>query len=207
MIIAGVAVATSFTQLLAHVLRTSKTLVVFYQDLKDAPSHLKQVKQRLLLLLCILEVYEAHLREIEDDRLLPPNLRMLLQIVSQRLDNEAATTSIDFLAREGVRLTRILADGKNVLHLSASIAMDIKPIKHFYESHEVIEVNQLDQCGWTPLHYAIDSPSNRRGGTCGKIRMLLEKGADPYSKGKTALFRQLHPSNMFGEPVSPIEYA
>ena len=87
-IIAGVAVAASFTQLLAHVLKTSKTLFVFYQDLKDAPSHLKHVQQRLLLLLCILEVYEAHLREIEDDRLLPPNLRMLLQIVLQRLDND-----------------------------------------------------------------------------------------------------------------------
>ena len=40
----------------------------------------------LLLLLCILKVYEAHLREIEDDHVLPSNLRMLLQIILQRLD-------------------------------------------------------------------------------------------------------------------------
>ncbi|KAF2796340.1 ankyrin [Melanomma pulvis-pyrius CBS 109.77] len=120
---------------------------------------------------------------------------------------EAATSSIDFLAREGVQLSRILADGKNVLHLSASIAMDMKPIKHFYERHGIIEVNRLDQWGWTPLHYAVDSPSNRCGGTCGKVRMLLKKGADPYSKGRMAHFRHLHPSNMFSEPVSPIEYA
>ena len=120
---------------------------------------------------------------------------------------EAATTSIDFLAREGVQITRILTDWKNVLHLSASIAMEMKPIKHFYESHGITEVNRLNQWSWTPLHYAIDSPSNRCGGTCGKIRMLLEKGAGPYSQGKTTHFRHLHPSNMFSEPISPIEYA
>ena len=64
---------------------------------------------------------------------------------------KAATASIYFLAREGVQLSRILADGKNVLHLSASIAMDSTPIKRIYESHGITEVNRLMGLGTTSL--------------------------------------------------------
>src|SRR4051794_22571169 len=63
---AGVAVAASFTQLLAYMLATAQTLKSFYQNMKDAPRELKHVEQKVHIVHDSLRILESCLLNFPD---------------------------------------------------------------------------------------------------------------------------------------------
>ncbi|KAF2263102.1 ankyrin [Lojkania enalia] len=119
-----------------------------------------------------------------------------------------ACTNIDFLAKLGCNITRILPNGQTALHIAAALASNAAPLRHLYAKYSMIDINRQDQWGWTPLHYAIESPSYRDSySTCEKVRFLLEMGADLHITGELKCLEILHPSNCFDDPISPFEYS
>jgi hypothetical protein len=119
---------------------------------------------------------------------------------------EYSVPAIDLLAQTGVQLNKVFQNGRNVLHMAAEMGFDAEALMHLYSNHGVTEVNRQDQWGWTPLHYAAASSSYQHR-NCAKVRFLLEKGADPHLKGTNMSRGDHHPSEMYSEPISPLEYA
>lgn len=77
--VAGVAVAASFTQLLAHILSTTRTLKGFYENMQNAPSELSHVVQKLNLVYDNLKVLESILLKSATFDEIAPNLQSLLR--------------------------------------------------------------------------------------------------------------------------------
>lgn len=116
--------------------------------------------------------------------------------------------ALEFLAHCGVKLDEALPDGRTALHLAAELASTVSPLAHLCQKYGMGNIDRRDQWGWTALHYAVGSYSNREDNLpCGKVRFLLEKGADPHLRGNGLRTRPLHVSNWVGEPVSPLEYS
>lgn len=115
---------------------------------------------------------------------------------------------IDFLIQNGVDVKILWPDGRSALHIAANEAYSVRTLRYLIEKYGVTDIDRQDQWGWTPLHYAIDSPTNRRkGGSCEKARYLLAKGASPFKVGEVHRFPRLHVSNIFDKPMKPFELA
>lgn len=115
---------------------------------------------------------------------------------------------INFLTQNGVDVKVLWPDGRSALHIAANEAYSVRTLRCLVEKYGVTDVNRQDQWAWTPLHYAIDSPTNRRkDGSCEKARYLLTKGASPFKVGEVHRFPRLHVSNMFDKPMKPFDLA
>jgi len=68
----------SFTQVIDSVGKVVEVVINFCQDMKDAPSELRQIRDKLLLLRGSLDDFQQYLTDFDDDFLLPPDLRLLL---------------------------------------------------------------------------------------------------------------------------------
>lgn len=125
------------------------------------------------------------------------------------MSREAASLAIDILVQAGVKLERIYSDGRTALHIAAEMAYTAEPLMHLYSKHGVTEVNRQDKWGWTPLHYAVMSSSYRTERRCGKVKWLLQRGADPHLKGlqEDRDDPHLHSSDLLNQSVTPLEYA
>jgi hypothetical protein len=119
---------------------------------------------------------------------------------------EFSASAIDILAQNGVQLNKVFPNGRNALHMAAEMGFDAEALMHLYSNHGIKELNRQDQWGWTPLHYAVASSSYQHR-NCAKVRFLLKNGADPHLKGANTFRRDYHPSEIYSEPISPLEYA
>jgi Ankyrin repeats (3 copies) len=93
-----------------------------------------------------------------------------------------ALTYLQFL---GVNLKRIYEDGKTALHWAAEMCYDVGVIEYLCTGSDIASLNRQDQCGWTPLHYAVTSQKfGYKGKAYEKVSYLLTHGADPRIKGR-----------------------
>ncbi|KAH5605777.1 hypothetical protein HBI20_070000 [Parastagonospora nodorum] len=75
----------------------------------------------------------------------------------------------------GVNITRVLADGRTVLHLAAHHCQEDDALSYLLETGCAKDIDRQDQWGWTPLHYAVLA----RLSFCWMFLMLLELKLDP----------------------------
>jgi ankyrin repeat protein len=118
-------------------------------------------------------------------------------------DGEMAGAAIDLLAESGVRITRILPDGRTALHFAAEMARTAEILQSLMNRFPPDEINRLDQWGWSPLHYAVESYHD----SAKKIAMLLKGGADPYCKSDELYQNGFHTSLMYERPLTPFQFA
>lgn len=85
--LAGVAAVASVSQLLAYLMQISQVLATFYQDMEDAPSEIKRIHQKLLMLHGGLKFFKISLKDVDDEALLPLELRTLLESALQKVYN------------------------------------------------------------------------------------------------------------------------
>lgn len=65
----------SIAQLATYVLKTTKALVLFSQEVDNVPSELEQVRHRLLLLAQILDTFQNWLDDCDEEILMPAEVR------------------------------------------------------------------------------------------------------------------------------------
>ncbi|KAF2278689.1 ankyrin [Westerdykella ornata] len=126
-------------------------------------------------------------------------------LISAIRGRNSAAAALDLLAKAGVSLDRVSKDGRHPLHLAAAEGHDSKPLEHLYGTYGINDINRQDSWGWTPLHGAIDSDSNKfHHEHCGKVRFLLANGADPNIKG---LKTKMKSFRRFEKYLTPVELA
>ena len=92
-VIGGIA---SVAQLLGYILRTSRAVNRFCDEVQDAPFKLRRIEEKLCLLQKAVEEIREYLRGFGDDVILPPDLRYVLAESIRRINKDmkdAATVS------------------------------------------------------------------------------------------------------------------
>ncbi|OCK95014.1 ankyrin [Cenococcum geophilum 1.58] len=96
-----------------------------------------------------------------------------------------AVDALKLLQACGVSITRVLADGRTVLHLAAHHCQDDETLSYLLATGCAADINRQDQWGWTPLHYAVLARTSADGPRpYSKAIMLIRNGADPSIKGR-----------------------
>lgn len=101
---------------------------------------------------------------------------------------QAGTDTVDalkLLQACGMSMTRVLYDGKTVLHLVAHLCQNDQPLSYLLTTASTAEINRQDCWGWTPLHYALLARTSAEGPSPYSMAvMLIHSGADPTIKGQ-----------------------
>lgn len=84
-VLAGIAAVASVSQLLAYTMKVCQALVVLVRRMEDAPSELKRLKRKALLLHNGLRFLTSDIMNCDDSVLLPPELRTLLELALEDL--------------------------------------------------------------------------------------------------------------------------
>lgn len=85
----------------------------------------------------------------------------------------------------GVNITRVLADGRTVLHLTAHHCQEDDALSYLLETGCATDIDRQDQWGWTPLHYAVLALTSAEGPRpYSTAAMLIRDGADLNIKGR-----------------------
>jgi len=86
-VLAGVAAVASVSQLLVYAMQISQTLATFYKEMENAPSEIMRIQQKLSMLHDGLKFFKASLTNLEDEAILPLELRTLLMSALQKVYN------------------------------------------------------------------------------------------------------------------------
>lgn len=83
----GVVAATaSFSQLLAYALQTGQAIAKFLHDVENSPVEMERIRRIVLLLHHGLDYLCSQVPVLDDDELLPPKLRDLLESALRNVD-------------------------------------------------------------------------------------------------------------------------
>lgn len=116
-------------------------------------------------------------------------------LVAALRSRDQTVPALGFLSENGVSLSRILPDGRTALHLASELVVDEVALAYVCDSCDAAYINRQDHAGWTPLHYALlpefYGTTKRQ---FAKVRLLLERGADPCIKAAGNPLLYIHPT-------------
>lgn len=88
-----------------------------------------------------------------------------------------ALEALKFLFKVGANLTRIMGDGRTILHLAAELSADINIMEYLFSICNMDDlINRQDRWGCTALHYCMSCDPTLI--PLQKINFLLSKGGD-----------------------------
>ena len=101
-VIGGIA---SVAQIFGCIVQTTETIAKFCHEVQDAPTELHRIKDKLIILKIVLENFQHHLQEFDDDVVVPPDLRELLMraVTAVKGDAEALQYALNEFDSVSVR--------------------------------------------------------------------------------------------------------
>jgi hypothetical protein len=84
--LAGIAAVASISQILAYCAKTMGILAKFCNDVKDAPSELRRLEHKILLLHHGFGVLETFLSDVDDEELFSVDIRVPMQAILLEVD-------------------------------------------------------------------------------------------------------------------------
>lgn len=95
-VLGAFAAAASISQLITYTLQASRAVNTLYKNFQDAPSELRRIEEKLLLLQHSLEFFGRYLAGVNDAEVFPPDLQVLL---SSALSSSALIKVADTVTR------------------------------------------------------------------------------------------------------------
>jgi hypothetical protein len=120
------------------------------------------------------------------------------------------------LAGTGTKIDKISPDGRSLLHLAAELTCGAEVLAHLFSNYVLRDVDRQDRWNWTPLHHAFyaltvaqvhPALTEQEENIWRKVEFLIEKGADPTSRGVVYGYPCHSLYDWKWESISVLEYA